>query len=73
MQLVTGVGNAVMSHLPNCSLKISKEHCRYFTIIKKRRGVGPDVMGVAPGEGGGRGGCEQKIKHILQIKKKKHT
>ena len=27
-------------------------------------------MRVAPGEGGGRGGCEQKIEHILQIKKK---
>ena len=32
--LRTGVGSAEMSHLQNCSVKIFKEHCRYFTIQK---------------------------------------
>ena len=35
VQLMTGVGSAeILSHLQNCSVKISKDHCRYFT--KKR-------------------------------------
>ena len=29
-KLRTGEGSAEMSHLPNCSVKIFKEHCRYF-------------------------------------------
>ena len=33
MLLHTGVGNAETSHLQNCSVKIFKEHCRYFTMI----------------------------------------
>ena len=35
MQLITGAGSANMSHLQNCSVKIFKEQCRYFT--KKRK------------------------------------
>ena len=38
MRLTNGVarGSAEMSQLQNCSVKISKEHCRYFT--QKRNG-----------------------------------
>ena len=32
MLLHTVVGNTETSHLQNCSVKIFKEHCRYFTI-----------------------------------------
>ena len=31
--LRTGVGSAETSHLQNCSVKIIKDHCRYFTKI----------------------------------------
>ena len=31
VQLITGMGSAEMSHLQNCSVEISKEHCWYFT------------------------------------------
>ena len=31
VQLITGVGSTNMSYLQNCSVKIFKEHCEYFT------------------------------------------
>ena len=34
--LRTGVGSAEMSYLQNCSVKIFKEHCKYFTQKKKK-------------------------------------
>ena len=35
VQLITGVGSADMPHLQNCSVKIFKMHCRYFTNKRK--------------------------------------
>ena len=54
VQLITGVGSAEMSHLQNYSVKISKEHCRYFT--KKRKNGG-----------GGHGGCQPRIEVIVKM------
>ena len=50
VQLITGMGSAEMSHLYNCSVKIFKGHCRYFTTNNKKMKF-PLKMG-----GGGRGG-----------------
>ena len=36
MQLIAGMGSAEMSHLQICSVKISKEHCRYLKKEKKK-------------------------------------
>ena len=47
VQLITGMGSAGMSHLQNCSVKISKKYCRYFTTEElklKKKGGGKGVM-----------------------------
>ena len=65
VQLMTGVGSAEMSYLQNCSVKIFKEHCRYFTKrIKKEIKKIVCVVGwvggcvCVGGGGGGHGGCK---------------
>ena len=62
-QLMTGVGSAEMlSHLHNCSVKISKDHSRYYT---KKRNKQLKTWG------GGHGGCQPRTEVIVKMPKKK--
>ena len=51
VQLITG--GAEMSHLQNISVKIFKEHCRYFTIRKNKKigGMGRGNLQLITGVG----------------------
>ena len=56
VRLITVMGSAEMSHLQNCSVKISKEHCRYFTEkLKKKMGGCEPIIEVIEKMGGGGG------------------
>ena len=61
-KLRTGVGNAEMSHLQNCSLKI---------YLKRALGGGGGGGGGRVGGGGwgGQDGCERRIKFFVKIQK----
>ena len=62
VQLIDWIGSAEMSHLQNCSVKISKNT---VGISQKRRKIETKIE-----ESCGHGGCQSKIEVIVNMQKK---